>query len=188
MFPPRPTVYIHISGIVLIRKSCVSLSRLTKTEAPLLFFLLFFFPQVPSTFSFQARSPISYLGNTFSTSVKFILVTLLVFPAGESRQRKGSHYGLVVRPHRRGKSGMSTAISHISSGTRLLWRLHLCSKHLKRLPRLPSLFLLLAVISLFAPLSLPLFSFFSSPDSAGLIFLNCLTPKIQISQSGPLSF
>lgn len=78
---PVPTVYIHISGIVLIKKSCVSLYSLNKTDAPGFFFSL----QAAWTFSFQARSPISYLGNTFSTSVKFILVTLLVFPPGESR-------------------------------------------------------------------------------------------------------
>lgn len=76
------------------------------------------------------------------------------------------------------KYRMSTAISHISSGRRLLWRLHLCSKHLKRFPWLPSL------------LSSPAIYLFilSFSNSARLIFLNCLTPKIQISQLGPMSF
>jgi len=75
------------------------------------------------------------------------------------------------------KYRMSTAISHISSGRCLLWRLHLCSKHLKRFPWLPSPFLL--------PLFIYFFFFLRFSSS---YFLNCLTPKIQISQLGPMSF
>lgn len=151
-------------------------------------FLFSFFSQAPSRFSFQARSPISYLGNTFSTSVKFILVTLLVFPPGESRQRKGSHYGLVVRLHRRGKSRMSTAISHISSGRGSSGD-SICVVNILKGSLGSPLSFFSSQLFLYFLLCLSLsFAFFSSPDSAGLIFLNCLTPKIQISQSGPLSF
>lgn len=61
----------------------------------LLFFIFLASLQYP--ISFQVQSPISYLGNTFSTSVKFIFVTLLVSP-GEPGRRKGSHYSLVLQP------------------------------------------------------------------------------------------
>lgn len=78
IFLPRSTVDIHISGIVLMKKSFTHFYLSLYSGASL-------FYQAPSTFSFQVQSPISYLGNTFSTSVKFIFVTLLVFPPGEWR-------------------------------------------------------------------------------------------------------
>lgn len=86
------------------------------------------------------------------------------------------------------KYRMSTAISQISSGRCLLWRLHLCSKHLKKVPLAP---LSLSspsylFISLFLSFYLFIFYFFSGFGSS--YFLNCLTPKIQISQLGPMSF
>lgn len=133
--------------------------------------IFFFFLQGRTlNISFQVQSPISYLGNTFSTSVKFIFVTLLVSP-GESGRGKGSHYSLVLQPaclppstQPGEKYRMSTAISHISSGRRLLWRLHLCSKHLKKVPLAPlslsSPAIYLFILSL--PLSLSLFFRFSS--------------------------
>lgn len=48
--------------------------------------------------SFQVQSPISYLANTFSTSVKFIFCNFIGFPPVSQVEGKGSHYSLVLQP------------------------------------------------------------------------------------------
>lgn len=55
-------------------------------------------PTLQYSISFQVQSPISYLANTFSTSVKFIFCNFIGFPPVSQVEGKGSHYSLVLQP------------------------------------------------------------------------------------------
>lgn len=162
------------------------------------------FLAVPSTVSFQARSPIFYLANAFSHICKVYFCNFLIgFPPpwAAAQVEEGKSLQLSARRRRqrrrrpasvyaaRKKSAECRQLSltfhqdAVSSGDSICVVNILKGSPLLFLP-LPFIYLFFHFFYISCPPSLRP----SLPDSARLIFLNCLTPKIQISQLGPREF
>ena len=125
-------------------------------------------PILQYSISFQVQSPISYLANTFSTSVKFIFCNFIGFPPVSQVEGKGSHYSLVLQPcpppstqageeEKKKKSSECRQLSLIFHQDAVFSGDSICVVNiLKRFPRLPSPFLLPLFYLFIPPLSLSL--------------------------------